>query len=123
MLRPSSAAPVVCWTYAGERESGGDAHVTASKNQYVLIVRAAVAELMQWLAEKKYGVNELPRSLSSWPVHRYVLPFSCVKMIFATAFDALTSAVDCGTTHLTSISHEPELPMSRTSFAVSALRF
>ena len=30
--------------------------LTASKNQYVLIVRAAVAELMQWFAVKKYGV-------------------------------------------------------------------
>src|SRR6476659_2465655 len=77
---------------------------------------------MQWLAEKKYGVNELERSLSSWPVHRYVLPFSCVKMIFATAFDALTSSVDCGVTHLTSISHPPERPMSDTSFAVRLLR-
>src|SRR4029450_5144927 len=63
-LRASNAAPVACCT------NGGIAvlpQLTASKNQYVFIVRAAVAELMQWFAVKKYGVLLEMRSLMSVP--------------------------------------------------------
>src|SRR5689334_2152671 len=66
-LRASSVAPVACWTYGGTERSP---QAMASKNQYVFIVRAAVAELMQWLAVKKYGVPLVTVSLSSVPEHR-----------------------------------------------------
>ena len=45
-------------------------HATASKNQNVLSVRAAIAESMQWLAENRYGVLLASESLSSVPVQR-----------------------------------------------------
>src|SRR6185312_11289275 len=112
-LRPSIAAPAVCCT------NGGTAlllHATASKNQYVLSVRAAIAESRQWLAEKKYGVLLDTESFSSWPVQRYVKPSSCVNSIAATAFVLSTNAGVCGDTHATSISQAPEVPMSSTAF-------
>src|SRR6185503_9932694 len=93
-------------------------HDTASKNQIVFIVRAAVAELRQWLAEKKYGVKLCVASFRSCPVHRYELPFSCVKSISATCLVAFTKAWLCGT-HATSMLHAPELPMSSTVFWLS----
>src|SRR5690242_6786851 len=56
-LRASSIAPAVCCTYGGVDRLRGFVHDTSSKNQNVFSVRAAVAELRQWFAEKKYGVK------------------------------------------------------------------
>src|SRR5207244_12863474 len=73
-------------------------------------------------AVKKYGVNEVIESLSSVPVHKYVLPKS-VKTIRATALIAVAACCWMVVlTQATSTSHEPDRPISpRGSACLSAL--
>src|SRR5690348_7433228 len=117
-LRASIVAPALCCTYGGTALLP---HATASKNQYSFSVRAAIAESRQWAAEKKYGVLLATESFRSCPVQRYVKPSSCVNSISATACLLLNSASLCGTTHATSISHAPDVPMSSTAFVSTLL--
>src|SRR4029079_8367700 len=66
-LRASIIAPAVCCTEGGVHRLRVLLHETGSENQNVFIVRAAVAELRQWLAEKKYGVKLCVASFRSCP--------------------------------------------------------
>src|SRR5690349_5377379 len=115
-LRASNAAPLACCTNAGTALLP---HAIASKNQKVLSVRAAVAESMQWLAEKKYGVLLASESLSSVPVQRYVKPSSFVCSVAATALVLSTKAWVRGVTQATSMLQGADVPMSSTAFASS----
>src|SRR6476620_2709842 len=94
-------------------------HATASKNQNVFSVRAAVGESMQWLAENRYGALLDSESLSSVPVQRYVNPSSCVCSVAATAFVLSTNACVLGVTQATSMLQDPANPISTTALASS----
>src|SRR5690242_4170104 len=110
------AAPPVSCTKGGVVRSGGEEHVTASKNQIVerLLATICICEALasgsisfskQWLALKNHGSCELGSvSLRSWPVHRNVSP-ALLKIICAIELRRLSKvAFGKRFEHFTSIS-------------------
>ena len=106
-------------------------HATASKKKYELSVLAicciceallngpvGVSASKQWFPDSRYGICVVVSvSLRIVPVQSPTPPFEVLNAICTTAREALRRACDGLATQATSISHDPDAPISLTRLA------